>query len=154
VLYIAQVERHGKNENIGKAFMGGFRLTGGALASSVGHDNHNIIVLGDNFEDMAIAVNHVAALNGGQAIVRNGKVEADVAYPICGLMSDLPLEELVEKKMKLEAVAREMGTGIPVPFMFLSFICLAAIPEYAVTDHGFIDVNLQKVIDPILEIIE
>ncbi len=154
VLYIAQVERHGKNGNIGKAFMGGFRLTGGALASSVGHDNHNIIVLGDNFEDMAIAVNHVAALNGGQAIVRNGKVEADVAYPICGLMSDLPLEELVEKKMKLEAVAREMGTGIPVPFMFLSFICLAAIPEYAVTDHGFIDVNLQKVIDPILEIIE
>lgn len=154
VLYIAQVERHGKNGNIGKAFMGGFRIKGGALASSVGHDNHNIVVVGDNFEDMAAAVKHVASLNGGQAIVRNGKVEADVAYPICGLMSDLPLDELAEKKMKLHEIATEMGTNIPFPFMFLSFICLAAIPQYAITDHGFIEVELQKIIDPILEIIE
>ena len=66
VLYIAQVERHGKNGNIGKAFMGGFRIRGGAMASSVGHDNHNIIVLGDSFEDMALAVNRCAELGGGQ----------------------------------------------------------------------------------------
>ena len=114
VLYIAQVERHGKNGNVGKAFMGGFHIRGGAMASSVGHDNHNIIVMGDSFEDMALAVN----------------------------------------KKELNRVAHEMGTEIAIPFMFLSFICLAAIPAYAITDCGFIDVVQQKVIDPILEVVE
>ncbi len=154
VLYIAQVERHGKNGNIGKAFMGGFKLRGGALASSVGHDNHNVIVMGDSFEDMAIAVNRVIELGGGQVVVRGGKVAAEVAYPICGLLSDLPLEELTEKKRELNRVAFYMGTEIPIPFMFLSFICLAAIPDYAVTDFGFIDVLQQKIINPILEVVE
>lgn len=154
VLYIAQVERHGKNGNIGRAFMGGFKLRGGALASSVGHDNHNIIVLGDCFEDMALAVNRIVELGGGQVVVRHGVVEAEVAYPICGLLSDLPLEELAEKKKELNRAVHEMGTNIAIPFMFLSFICLAAIPDFAVTDCGFIDVFQQKVIDPILEVTE
>ena len=93
-------------------------------------------------------------LGGGQVIVRDGKVAAEVAYPICGLLSDLPLEELAEKKKELNRVAHEMGTEIAIPFMFLSFICLAAIPAYAITDCGFIDVVQQKVIDPILEVVE
>lgn len=154
VLYIAQVERHGKNGNIGKAFMGGFKIKGGAMASSVGHDNHNIIVMGDNFEDMALATNRCAELGGGQVIVRNGTVAAEVAYPVCGLLSDLPLEELSAQKRRMNEVAYEMGTQIPIPFMFLCFICLAAIPDYAVTDCGFIDVLQQKVIDPILAVVE
>jgi adenine deaminase len=154
VLYIAQVERHGKNGNIGKAFMGGFHIKGGALASSVGHDNHNIIVMGDSFEDMALAVNRCAELGGGQVIVRDGKVAAEVAYPICGLMSDLSLEELAAQKKALNAVAYEMGTPIQIPFMFLCFICLACIESYAVTDKGFIDVEKGQIIDPILEVIE
>lgn len=154
VLYIAQVERHGKNGNIGKGFMGGFHIKGGAMASSVGHDNHNIIVMGDSFEDMALAVNRCVELGGGQVIVREGKVAAEVAYPICGLLSDLPLSELAEKKRELNRVAHEMGTPIAIPFMFLSFICLAAIPAYAITDCGFIDVPTQSVIDPILEVVE
>ncbi len=154
VLYIAQVERHGKNGNIGKAFMGGFHIKGGALASSVGHDNHNIIVMGDSFEDMALAVNRCAELGGGQVIVRNGEVAAEVAYPICGLMSDLSLDELAEQKKALNAVAYEMGTPIQIPFMFLCFICLACIEAYAVTDKGFIDVEKGEIIDPVLEVIE
>lgn len=154
VLYIAQVERHGKNGNIGKAFMGGFHIRGGAMASSVGHDNHNIVVMGDNFEDMALAVNHCAELGGGQVIVRGGEIAAEVAYPICGLLSDLPLDALAEKKKELNRVAHEMGTEIPIPFMFLSFICLAAIPAYAITDCGFIDVMTQSVIEPILGVVE
>ena len=154
VLYIAQVERHGKNGNIGKAFMGGFRIRGGAMASSVGHDNHNIIVLGDSFEDMALAVNRCAELGGGQVIVRNGEIAAEVAYPVCGLLSDLSLDELADKKKELNRVAHEMGTEIAIPFMFLSFICLAAIPAYAITDCGFIDVVKQQVVDPILEVVE
>ena len=154
VLYIAQVERHGKNGNIGKAFMGGFHIKGGALASSVGHDNHNIIVMGDSFEDMALAVNRVAELGGGQVIVRDGKVAAEVAYPICGLMSDLSLDELAAQKKVLNQVAYDMGTPIQIPFMFLCFICLACIEAYAVTDKGFIDVEKGEIIDPILGVVE
>ena len=103
---------------------------------------------------MALAVNRCVELGGGQVIVRSGKVAAEVAYPICGLLSDLPLDELAEKKKELNRVAHEMGTEIAIPFMFLSFICLAAIPAYAITDCGFIDVVQQKVINPILEIVE
>ena len=154
VLYIAQVERHGVNGNIGKAFMGGFHIKGGALASSVGHDNHNVIVMGDSFEDMALAVNRCVELGGGQVIVRNGEVAAEVAYPICGLLSDLSLDELAAQKKALNAVAYEMGTPIQIPFMFLCFICLACIEAYAVTDKGFIDVEKSEIIDPILEVIE
>ena len=154
VLYIAQVERHGKNGNIGKAFMGGFHIKGGALASSVGHDNHNIIVMGDSFEDMALAVNRCAELGGGQVIVRDGKVAAEVAYPICGLMSDLSLDELAAQKKVLNQVAYDMGTPIQIPFMFLCFICLACIEAYAVTDKGFIDVEKGEIIDPVLEVME
>lgn len=153
ILYISQVERHGKKGSIGSAFMGGFKLSGGALASSVGHDNHNIIVLGDSFEDMALAVNRVRELKGGQVVVRDGEIAEELAYPICGILSDLPIEELVSKKEKLNTEIKEMGSEINYPFMALSFICLAAVPEYAVTDYGFVDVLQQKIIDPILEVL-
>lgn len=152
VLYIAQVERYGKNGNIGKAFMGGFHMREGAIASSVGHDNHNVIVLGANFEDMAVAVNRVVELGGGQVVVRDGQVLGEVAYPVCGLLSDLSASELADKKRELNGIIHQMGSTIAIPFMFLSFICLAAIPDYAVTDCGFIDVYAQKVIDPVLEV--
>jgi adenine deaminase len=151
VFYIAQVERYGKNGNVGKAFMGGFKLKEGAIASSVGHDNHNIIVLGADFQDMALAVNRIVKIGGGQVVVRNGQVADEIAYPICGLLTDLSAEELAERKKNMIAITKEMGSPIPIPFMFLSFICLAAIPHFAVTDHGFIDVIAQKIIDPVLE---
>lgn len=154
VLYIAQVERHGKNGNVGKAFMGGFNIKGGAIASSVGHDNHNVIVLGDDFDDMALAVNHCIEIGGGQVVVKRGKVMMDIPFPICGLLSDLPIEELSRKKKAMNQIVYEMGTKIPIPFMFLCFICLAAIPDYAITDYGFIDVTNQRVIDPVLEKID
>lgn len=154
ILYIAQVERYGKNGNIGKAFMGGFTLKSGAIASSVGHDNHNIIVLGTNFEDMAAAVNRVIEIEGGQVVMKDGKIEDEVAYPILGLLSDLSAEELADRKRKINEKIHAMGSIIPIPFMFLSFICLAALPNYAITDHGFIDVLKQQIIDPVLDIIE
>jgi len=154
VLYIAQLERYGKNGNIGKAFMGGFKMKAGAIASSVGHDNHNIIVMGENHEDMAVAVNRLADLQGGQIVVRDGKVLKEVAFPVLGLLSDLSAEELAVKKKEMNALIHELGCEIPIPFMFLSFISLAAIPEYAVTDVGFIDVLNQKVLDPVIEVIE
>lgn len=154
VLYIAQVERYGVNGNVGKAFMGGFHMKEGAIASSVGHDNHNIIVMGTNFEDMAVAVNRLIEIGGGQDVVKNGEVAAEIPYPVCGLLSDLPAEELAEAKKKVNNMIHEMGSPITIPFMFLSFICLAAIPLYAVTDVGFIDVLKQEVISPVIEVVE
>ena len=150
VLYVAQVERSGKNGNIGKAFMGGFHLRAGAIASSVGHDNHNIIVLGTNHADMALAVNQVAALEGGQVAVQDGRVLAQVAYPVLGLMSDLPAETLAAQKKALIQAIQALGCPISMPFMFLSFLSLAAGGGYAITDHGFIDSAHQCVADPVI----
>ncbi len=154
VLYIAQVERYGINGNVGKAFMGGFHLQAGAIASSVGHDNHNVIVMGTNFEDMAKAVNYLIEIGGGQAVVKDGEILGAVEYPVCGLLSDLSGEELAEEKRKLNGIIHELGCPITIPFMFLSFICLAAIPVYAITDVGFINVLTQEVVDPVLEVAE
>ncbi len=154
VLYIAQVERYGINGNVGKAFMGGFHMQAGAIASSVGHDNHNIIVMGTNFEDMSLAVNHLVEIGGGQNVVKDGEILYEIPYPVCGLMSDLSAEELADEKRKLIGIIQDLGCPIKIPFMFLSFICLAALPSYAVTDVGFIDCLQQKVISPILDVIE
>ena len=154
VLYIAQVERYGINGNVGKAFMGGFNLKEGAIASSVGHDNHNIIVMGTNFEDMAVAVNNLIEVGGGQNVVKDGKVLKCVEYPVCGLLTDLSAEELAEEKKELIGYVHEMGSPIPIPYMFLSFICLAALPCMAITDVGFINVITQEVVDPIIGVIE
>lgn len=154
VLYIAQVERYGINGNVGKAFMGGFNLKEGAIASSVGHDNHNIIVMGTNFEDMAVAVNNLIEVGGGQNVVKDGKVLKCIPYPVCGLLTDMSCEELAEEKKELIGYVHEMGSQIPIPYMFLSFICLAALPCLAITDVGFINVFTQEVMDPIIAVIE
>lgn len=152
ILYIAQVERHGKSGNIGKAFMSGFQLKSGAIACSIGHDNHNIIVLGTNFTDMALAVNRLNEIQGGQIVVDHGQILSEIAYPICGLLSDLPAEELAVEKEKANRIIQSLSgnTSISIPFMVLSFVCLSVIPEYAVTDHGFIDVFQEKIIDPVI----
>ncbi|WP_285824256.1 adenine deaminase [Schaedlerella arabinosiphila] len=154
VLYIAQVERYGINGNVGKAFMGGFHLQAGAIASSVGHDNHNVIVMGTNFEDMTKAVNYLIDIGGGQVVVKDGEILGAVEYPVCGLLSDLSGEELADEKRKLNGIIHELGCPITIPFMFLSFICLAAIPVYAITDVGFINVLTQEVVDPVIEAAE
>ncbi|MDD6784959.1 MAG: adenine deaminase C-terminal domain-containing protein [Eggerthellales bacterium] len=154
VLYIAQVERYGINGNVGKAFMGGFHLNSGAVASSVGHDNHNIIVMGTNFEDMAVAVNRLIEIGGGQILVDGGEIIKEIAYPVCGLLSDLSVEELAAEKAELNAACAARGCIIGIPMMFLSFICLAALPTLAITDHGFINVLTMQVEDPIKEVIE
>lgn len=153
VIYIAQVERHGKNGNIGKAFMAGFNLKSGAIASTIGHDNHNIIVLGTNHNDMAVAVNRLAEIGGGQIVVNDNKVLYEIPLPILGLLSDKDAWSLSEDKKKMNTIASELGCTIGFPFMFLSFISLVAIPQYAITDHGFIDVEKQAIINPIINLV-
>ncbi len=152
VLYVSQVERYGINGNVGNAFMGGFHLREGAIASSVGHDNHNVIVLGTNHEDMAVAVNRIVEMGGGTIAVKDGKVLHEIAYPVCGLLSDLSAEDLAAEKECLIGKIQELGCTIFFPFMFLSFLCLAAMGGNVITDHGLVNCDAQKVISPILKI--
>lgn len=153
LLLIAQVERYGKTGAIGKGFIAGFNLKKGALASSVAHDNHNIIVMGTNLEDMAVAVNRCAQLQGGQVVVMDGKVTSEIAYPVCGLLSDLDAVSLADMKRRMIDDCRQAGSTIGFPFLFLSFIGLAAIPCFAITDKGFIDVEKQQIIEPVKELV-
>jgi len=150
LLHIAVVERHQQTGNIGRAFLGGMGLKSGAMASSIGHDHHNIVVLGANPADMAVAVNRVAELQGGLVLVENGQVLNEIPLPILGLLTDLDAWSLAEQRTALLNRARDMGCGVSDAFMFLSFITLAAIPAFSITDKGYIDVMQQKIIDPVL----
>ena len=151
LLHIAVVERHHKTGNIGKAFIGGFGLNSGAMASSIGHDHHNIVVMGADPSEMAVAANRVAELNGGIVLVKNGKIVKEIPLPICGLLTDLDAWTLAEQRQQLLAAAAELGCQVADAFMFLSFVTLAAIPAFAVTDKGYVDVMTQQIIDPVLE---
>lgn len=150
VLRIACVERYGKGGSIGKSFIKGFGISKGAIATSVGHDHHNITVVGSDADDMAAAVNRIKELNGGLVIAEDGKVKYELPLPICGLLTDLSGEEsaLVLKKMQedLQAKGCEMGS----PYMTLAFITLIFIPFYGITDKGLVDVINGKVIDPVI----
>ncbi len=150
LLHIAVIERHHKTGNIGRAFLGGMGLKRGAMASSIGHDHHNIVVMGVDPADMAVAVNRVAELQGGLVLVDNGQVVYEIPLPILGLLTDMDAWTLAQKRMELLGKAKEMGCIVSDAFMFLSFITLAAIPAYSITDRGYVDVMQQKIIDPVL----
>jgi adenine deaminase len=150
VLHIAVVERHHRTGNIGRGFIGGFGLKRGAMASSVAHDNHNIVTLGVEAEDMAIAVNRVAELNGGLVIVENRSVVCEIALPQFGLLTPTDAWTLSAERRALLSKAKELGCELAEPFMFLSFITLVGFPCYAVTDHGYIDCVKQVKAEPVL----
>lgn len=150
VLHIAVIERHHATGNIGRAFMGGFGLKSGAMASSAGHDHHNIVVMGANPQDMALAANRVAELQGGIVLVNEGKIVNEIALPVVGLLSDLDAWTMASKRQELIGQCQALGCAVVDPFMFLSFVTLAAIPEFAVTDRGYVDVAKQAVMDPVL----
>lgn len=138
---IAVLERHGKNGNIGLGFVRGFGLAEGALASSVGHDSHNICVAGMSDADMAAAVNRLIALGGGFVAVRNGDVVAELALPLMGLMSDKPAHEVEAGLRHLRAALREMACPLDDPFIQLAFLPLPVIPSLKITDRGMFDVD-------------
>ena len=150
LLHIAVVERHHGTGNIGRAFLGGMGLKRGAMASSIGHDHHNIVVMGADAGDMALAANHVAEMQGGIVLVDGGRVVDTIPLPILGLLTDVDAWTLARRREALLDRAREMGCGVSDAFMFLSFITLAAIPAFAITDKGYVDVMKQAIIDPVL----
>ncbi|MGL5978000.1 MAG: adenine deaminase [Erysipelotrichaceae bacterium] len=141
------VERHHATGNVGKSLAMGFQLEQGAIATSVAHDSHNILVLGKNDADMQRAVEHIIAMGGGYVVVANGEVLADVPLPIGGLMS---LEDTSTLVKQMDALHQAMHQLMPKttfnPFMMLSFMALPVIPAYKVTDLGFFDVMKQKLV--------
>ncbi len=139
ILKLAVIERHRATGNIGVGFVRGFGLKSGALASTVAHDAHNIIVVGTNDRDMYIAALELVRLGGGQVIVDNGRRIAELPLPIAGLVSDQPLEYVRGKVDELIAAARQRGCTLDDPFMTLSFLALSPIPALKVTDQGLVD---------------
>ena len=140
ILKLAVVERHKGTGNVGKGFVSGFGLKKGALASSVAHDSHNIIVAGVTDDDMIAAVRGVIEMNGGLAVVSDGRTLARLALPIAGLMSTEPIESVRNQMDDLIRAALALGARIPDPFMTLSFLALPVIPELKLTDKGLFDV--------------
>jgi adenine deaminase len=141
LLKIAVVERHKATGNVGIGFLRGFGLQRGALASSVAHDSHNIVVVGTSDADMLAAVHAVAEMGGGQAAVAGGQMLASVPLPIAGLLSDQPLETVRAQVEELARVSRALGCTLPDPVMTMSFLALAVIPALKVTDKGLVDVE-------------
>ena len=138
---VAVVARHGVNRNIGLGFVKGFGLRHGAIASSVGHDSHNICVVGVDDADMAIAVNRLVTIHGGFVVVSGGGVLAELTLPVAGLMSDQPFEVVRDGLGPLRAAAKSLGARLPEPFLQVAFLPLPVIPHLKITDRGLVDVD-------------
>jgi adenine deaminase len=141
ILKLAVIERHLASGRMGRGFVRGFGLKRGALASSVGHDSHNLIVLGAEDRDMMAAARLVGRMKGGVAVAVGGEKLAALPLPIAGLMSDQPVEVVREGLDRLLAASRDLGTTLPNPFMTLSFLALPVIPHLKLTDRGLVDVD-------------
>ncbi|HBV88616.1 MAG TPA: adenine deaminase [Desulfosporosinus sp.] len=151
ILKLAVVERYGQNGQVGVGFVRGFKLKSGALASSVSHDHHNIVLVGTNDNDMYLAAQEIAKYQGGFVAVQDGQVLGVLPLPIGGLMSPLPADEVMDQLLQINEVARTLGCDLPAPFMTLSFISLPTVPELGLTDHGLIDVLEHRVIKTVME---
>jgi adenine deaminase len=148
ILKISVVERYGGN-TVFNAFINGFGIKNGAIASSVGHDSHNIIVVGTNSKYMAEATNKIIKNKGGLVAISNME-ELDLALPIAGLMSDKPVSEVAKKSSELNDLVSRMGCPLENPFSTLSFMTLPVVPELKITDKGLFDVESNKFIDVIV----
>lgn len=144
---VAVIERHNATGNIGLGLLNGLDIKKGAIASSVAHDSHNIIVAGRNREDMIKAVRRLEDLSGGQVVVSEGEVIAELPLPIAGLMSDLSMEEVSKRLKALDKAAADIGINLESPFMVLAFLALPVIPDIKITDQGLYDVKSSKHID-------
>lgn len=141
ILKLAVVERHHATGNVGLGLVKGFGLKGGAFASSVAHDAHNIVVVGTNDADMLAAVEKVIAMQGGLAIAEDGAILEALPLSIAGLMSPLPIKQVDETLTRLERIAADLGCTVEHPFMSLAFLALSVIPALKLTDRGLVDVT-------------
>ena len=147
ILKIAVVERHKNTHHIGLGYIQGYGLKSGAVATSISHDSHNIIVVGTNSKDMAFAVNRIVENHGGIVVVENEQVKNELVLELAGIMSDSPLVEVNEKLEAAKDAAHALGVGHGIdPFMTLSFMALPVIPTLRITTRGIIDVVTQQYI--------
>jgi adenine deaminase len=147
ILKIAVVERHKASGNIGKGFIKGFGLKRGALAGTVAHDHHNLVVIGADDESMRLAVHAVNDMGGGVVVIDDGEVVAHLALPVAGLMSEEPIDSVRRDYDALIAAAQNMGSSMPDPLMAMSFMGLEVIPKLKLTDVGLVDVEQFAVVD-------
>ena len=143
---IAVIERHGKNGNIATGFVRGFGMQRGAIASTVCHDHHNLVVVGIDYADMALAAQRLTEIEGGFAVAEGGAVQAELALPVAGLMSLEPFEVVHAALEDLRAAAKALGVTLEEPFLQLAFLALPVIPHLKITDHGLVDVDRFEVI--------
>ena len=141
ILKMAVVERHTASGNVGLGFVRGMGLERGAIASSVAHDSHNVIVVGASDSDMRAAVIEIARMNGGAAVVVNGRPLASLPLPVAGLMSDQPIKGVAAAAREVIGAAAELGCRLPDPLISLSFLALPVVPSFKLTDRGLVDVE-------------
>ena len=146
VLKIAVVERHLGTGRIGLGLAKGFGLQRGAIATSLAHDAHNIVVVGVDDGDMARAVGRLSETGGGLVVIADRGVQAELPLPVAGILSDAPFEEVVELSDACLAAVRELGCEFPAPFQTLSFLALSVIPKLKITDRGLIDVDAFEIV--------
>ncbi len=141
LLKLVCVERHGRNGGVGLGLATGFGLQRGALASTVGHDHHNLMAVGVDDASLLLAARRLQELGGGFVAVADGEVLAELRLEIAGLVTDAPLPQVRERMRGLDDAARSLGATLPAPFMALSFLGLPVIPELRLTDRGLVDVG-------------
>lgn len=141
------IERHHGTGTMGKGFVKGFHLKAGAVASTVAHDSHNLLIVGTNDEDMALAGNTLAEVGGGMVAVKDGKVIALLPLPIAGLMCQEPAEEVAKKVEVLEEAWKKLGCDLVSPFMTMALIALAVLPELRLTNRGLVDTIKFELVD-------
>ncbi|CAN7405047.1 adenine deaminase [Rhizobium sp. LjRoot258] len=141
IIKVAVIERHGKNGNHANGFVQGFGLNKGAIASTVGHDSHNICVVGVSEDDMALAANRLSEIKGGFVVVEDGKVTGEIALPVAGLMSLEPYETVRDTLHRLRQAAYALGTTLEEPFLQVAFLPLPVIPHLKISDRGMVDVD-------------
>jgi adenine deaminase len=138
---LAVIERHLGTGRIGLGFVRGFGLARGALASTFSHDAHNLVVVGMSDEDMAAAAARVGELGGGLVVVDDGRVVAELPLPVAGLISDLPLADVIERSEATVAAVHALGSSVESPFQSMAFLALSVIPSLKLTDRGLVDVD-------------
>lgn len=143
---ITVIERHGKNGNIASGFVRGFGMKRGAIASTVCHDHHNIAVVGTDYDAMALAANRLTDIEGGFVVAAEGRILAELALPVAGLMSLEPFEIVRDRLIVLRRAARDLGVVLEEPFLQLAFLALPVIPALKITDRGMVDVDRFEII--------
>lgn len=152
VALVSVIERYGINGQMAKGFISGWNFTKGAIATTAAPDDNNLVVAGANYEDMALAANTLIEAGGGQVVVIDGKIVSFLPLPIAGIASDLTPAELAQKEEELEEGAKAIGSKLPDPIFYLSFLPITAIPDLAITDGGNVDYTKLSYFDPILEL--